>query len=304
MLRIFLLFLIGVLAGCSDGNEFKSKPIKLTYIQDCSQCPKMVVIPPGEYMMGSATKTAFAKDALPQTKITISYSLAVGQFEVTWQEYLYCLQDNYCTYRPDPEPEALDHPVNRVNYYDALKYAQWLSEKTGETYRLPSEAEWEYFARAGTITQYYWGDDFDPRFAYSWRAFPDDVRDGFPLINPVGKLKPNNYGLFDVIGNLHEWTNDCWNNSYVGRPLDGSAWTDGDCDLRMYRGGDTTHEPLWLRVWVRRAIPVQNLHPVALESSTVANDGSITYSGNRSVGSGFRVVRELKKQGGGVSPKP
>jgi len=293
MLRFLFIAIMGVLVGCSDGGGSTSKPVKLTYIQDCSQCPKMVVVPPGEYMMGSPSKTAFAKTALPQTKITISYPLAVGQFEVTWQEYLYCLHANYCTYRPDPEPERLDHPVNRVNYFDALKYSQWLSEKTGENYRLPSEAEWEYFARARTTNDYYWGDEFDFQYAYSWRAFPEDVRANLPLLNAVGKLKPNKFSLYDITGNVNEWTSDCWNNSYSERPTDGSVWSEGDCDIRVYRGGDTRDEPQWLKVWVRRAVLVQNLGPIALESSTTANDGSITVEGNRSRASGFRVVREV-----------
>lgn len=294
MIRLFVFVFSVLLVGCGDGKSQRHKPIELAFLQDCPQCPKMVVVPPGEYMMGSPTNIAFAKFAIPQTKITISYPLAVGQFEVTWQEYLYCLQESYCTYRPNPEPEELDHPVTRVNYFDALKYIQWLSEKTGESYRLPSEAEWEYFARAGTTSDYYWGDEFDFQYAYSRRSFPDDVRERMPLINSVGKLKPNNFSLYDITGNVYEWTNDCWNSSYKGRPVDGTAWIEGNCDWRVHRGGDTTLDPNWLKIWVRGSAKVKNLPPLALEDATIANDGSITYDGNRSFEGGFRVVRTVK----------
>ncbi len=293
MKKLALAMLIVILIGCSDRSGVATKALDLKLMQDCPRCPKMVVVPPGEFVMGSPSKTALSKRARPQTKISISYPLAVGQYEVTWQEYLYCLQDGFCTYRPDPEPAKPDHPVNRVNYFDALKYTEWLSTVTGVGYRLPSEAEWEYFARAGSTTDYYWGDEFDARYAYSWRAFPDDVRDRMPLINSVGRLKPNRFSLFDTIGNVREWTNDCWNTDHAGRPGDGTARDSGNCDRRILKGGDTSRGPIRLKVWGRSSARIKNLNKLQLKKATIANDGSITYSGNRGATQGMRVVRSV-----------
>ena len=135
-----------------------------------------------------------------------------------------------------------------VSWHDAVAYVQWLSDKTGESYRLPSEAEWEYAARAGSKKKYSWGNDIGHNRANcdgcgsQW----DDKRTA-----PVGSFSPNAWGLYDMHGNLWEWVQDCWNDTYQGAPADGSAWTRGDCSLRVLRGGSWGGKPGNLRAAYR-----------------------------------------------------
>ena len=135
-------------------------------------------------------------------------------------------------------------PVIMVSGEDAVAYTEWLSDQTGETYRLPSEAEWEYAARAGSGTAYSWGDEIGRNRANcdgcgsQW----DDEKTA-----PVGSFSANRWGLHDVHGNVWEWVQDCWNGSYQGAPTDGSAWTSGDCEDRVFRGGSLSDRPEILR---------------------------------------------------------
>jgi formylglycine-generating enzyme required for sulfatase activity len=145
-----------------------------------------------------------------------------------------------------------DHPVVCVSAEDAEAYAEWLSKKTGHAYALPSEAQYEYALRAGTTTSYFWGEDRSRACEYSNQPDLDQARatnspsgpdyrfqcsDGFAFTSPVGSFKPNPWGLYDMQGNIWEWTADCWNDNYEGAPTDGSAWKTGDCDARPSRGG-------------------------------------------------------------------
>ena len=146
-----------------------------------------------------------------------------------------------------------------VNWEDAQAYARWLSAETGKTYRLPSEAEWEYAARAGTTTRRHWGDDPDDGCAYAngadrtfearvdnWTVM--DCTDGVVWTSPVGAYRPNAFGLHDVLGNVWEWVEDCWHDDYDGAPRDGSSWTTGgDCGRRVARGGSWNNSPRGLR---------------------------------------------------------
>ena len=143
-----------------------------------------------------------------------------------------------------------------VSWEDAGAYVAWLSGETGEEYRQLTEAEWEYVARAGTRTDWYWGEleTEQCRYAnaYDQTAHEDDRRDwlepvscsdGYSGTAPVGSFEPNSFGLYDVLGNVGEWTADCWNDSYSGAPVDGSAWRVGDCSSRALRGGFWSDEP-------------------------------------------------------------
>ena len=149
-----------------------------------------------------------------------------------------------------------------VSWNDARAYAQWLSRKTGKRYRLPTEAEWEYAARAGTTTSRYWGDD--PAQACRYANVADqsrlqtwgfgqkhDCTDGHYFTAPAGGHAPNRFGLYDMIGNVWEWTEDCWNASYAGAPVDGSAWLAGDCAQRVERGGSWSTVPRFARSGAR-----------------------------------------------------
>lgn len=136
-------------------------------------------------------------------------------------------------------------PVVMVSWHDAQGFIGWLNKKEGaRAYRLPSEAEWEYAARAGTTTRYSWGDAIGRNRAncYDCGSEWDDKRPA-----PVGSFAPNAFGLYDMHGNVREWVADCWNDSYRGAPADGSAWTSGDCDSRVLRGGSWSYLPQGLR---------------------------------------------------------
>ncbi len=145
----------------------------------------------------------------------------------------------------EPGFEQTDrHPVVYVNHDDATAYAKWLSDKTGEEYRLPSEAEWEYAARAGTTTARFWGDGWDDAPAYA-----NTRSEG---TTAVGEFKPNGFGLYDMLGNVWEWTADHWHQTYAGAPADGSSWTSGGvASRRVLRGGSWNGSPRALRAGCR-----------------------------------------------------
>jgi formylglycine-generating enzyme len=150
-----------------------------------------------------------------------------------------------------------------VSYDDAQRYVQWLSRKTGKSYRLPTEAEWEYAARAGTTTARFWGDGRDQACnfanvadltlaeALNWNKGNKNIvfqcRDGYVYTAPVGSFRPNGFGLYDMLGNVYQWTEDCYQESYIGAPTDGSAVTSGECKFRVLRGGSWTGYPRFLR---------------------------------------------------------
>ena len=152
-------------------------------------------------------------------------------------------------------------PVINVSWEDARGYVEWLSSETGEEYRLLSEAEWEYVARGGTQTARHWGASSSGQCGYangydrtgeqkhdfSWDPDPISCSDGHADTAPVGSFEPNAFGLYDVLGNVWEWTDDCWNGSYAGAPTDGSPWASGDCTQRVLRGGSWFFGPDFLR---------------------------------------------------------
>jgi formylglycine-generating enzyme required for sulfatase activity len=207
--------------------------------QECSECPEMVVIPEGSFSMGSLG--GLESNEQPQHRVRIPSSFAVGRYEITFGEWDACKSAGGCRYDPPADVGRGRWPVVYVSWHDAAEYVAWLSKKTGARYRLLSEAEWEYAARAGSATQYPWGDAADhnrANFAVfvggSWRA---------KSTAPVGSFEPNRFGLYDMIGNVYEWVQDCWNDSYSGAPSDGSAWESGNCGQRVLRGGDWYREP-------------------------------------------------------------
>ena len=133
-----------------------------------------------------------------------------------------------------------DRPVINVNWDDAQAYVAWLREMTGKKYRLLSEAEWEYAARAGTTTAFYWGNELDVKNANCHRC--ENQWSGLKT-SPVGKFKPNRFGLFDMAGNVWQWVQDCWNADYIGAPSDGRPWATGNCEKRVVRGGSWYYYP-------------------------------------------------------------
>ena len=217
---------------------------------DCDGCPDLVVIPAGEFMMGSPESEEGHNDSEgPQHGVTVR-SFALGVTEVTFNEWAACVRGGGCNgYRPDDRGWGAGvRPVINVSYEDAQAYVSWLSEETGAAYRLPSEAEWEYAARAGTTTPFHTGATISTDQAnYDGNHVYGSGRRGTyrERTTPVGTFPPNAFGLYDVHGNVLEWVNDCWHDSYRGAPSDGTAWTaGGNCGRRVLRGGSWFFSPL------------------------------------------------------------
>ena len=202
--------------------------------RDCPAYPQMVVIPAGQFRMGCVSGSrACESDEWPVHEVKVA-SFALGRYEVTFEEYD-CFAKATDRRLPDDEGWGRGRrPVINVSWQDAVAYAQWLSAETEKPYRLPSEAEWEYAARAGTVTRYSWGP-----YVGRNRASCDDCRSQWDdeATTPVGSFNPNGWGLHNVHGNVSEWVQDCWNENYQGAPTDGSAWETGECSQRVLRGG-------------------------------------------------------------------
>ena len=221
----------------ADGETFR----------DCPECPEMVVVPAGSFTMGSppSEEDRFDNEG-PVRRVTFAEPFAVGVYEVTFAEWDACVSGGGCGgYRPDDEGWGRgNRPVINVSWKDARAYVAWLSEKTGEEYRLLSESEWEYAARAGTTTRYSWGDRVGSNRANCGRNY---CGDSWEYTAPVGSFAANEWGLRDMHGNVGEWVEDCWNGSYAGAPSDGRAWVSGECGSRVLRGGAWYNYPWLLR---------------------------------------------------------
>ena len=200
--------------------------------RDCEACPEMVEVPTGSFVMGSpAAEEGRDRSEWPMHQVEIAYRLAVGVYEVTFQEWDACVDNGGCSgYVPDDEGWGhARRPVLNLARNFVQRYIDWLIAVTGREYRLLSEAEWEYVARAGTRTAYHFGDEIPPRLANFGENAGKTVE--------VGSYPANAFGLYDVHGNVAEWVSDCWHDSYLDAPSDGSAWMTDDCDDFVVRGG-------------------------------------------------------------------
>jgi formylglycine-generating enzyme required for sulfatase activity len=222
-----------------------SRPQAGQAFRDCPDCPEMVMIPAGSFMQGSPPSAAdSSSDEGPQRRVSVS-AFAMGKYTVTFAEWDVCVQAGGCNgYRPADVWGRGTRPVNFVSWEDAQAYVQWLSRKTGKRYTLPSESQWEYAARAGSTTAYYWGDAIGSGNANCRGCGSQWDK---KQTAPVGSFRPNAFGLHDMAGNVWQWTADCWNEKYNGAPTDGSAWTSGNCERRVIRGGSWKDIPLRLR---------------------------------------------------------
>ena len=205
--------------------------------------PEMIVVPAGSFQMGDV-QGGGEKDEVPVRTVRIQKSFAIGRYEVTFGEY-----DQFAkaTNRQFPSDEGWGRgrrPVIYVSWQDAVDYTNWLSGETSKRYRLPTEAEWEYAARGGKETAYWWGRDWVKGMANCGGC-------GSQWGNktaPVGSFKANPFGLYDTAGNVWEWVEECWHDNYSGAPVDGSAWTTGgNCARRVLRGGSSVNQPGNLR---------------------------------------------------------
>jgi formylglycine-generating enzyme required for sulfatase activity len=279
--------------------------------RDCPDCPQMVVLPPGSFLMGSPPSDPHREphgEEEPQHRVTIGYALAVGRYEITREQYAAFVR---ATHLPDPTgcnahnpprwpnvpgvnwhntvfEQSGAHPAICVSWAEAVAYTKWLSARTGQTYRLLSEAEWEYAARSGTQTQAFWGDSPGEACLYSngpdatmLGRFPDQrpnlpdtlpCDDHYVFTSPVGAFRPSPWGLYDMMGNVFEWVQDCWWKNYEGAPMDGSPRLQGECWKRVNRGGSWTSIPTGMRA---------------------AGRGDDQYTTTRVLDLGFRVAREV-----------
>ena len=209
-------------------------------VQDCTNCPDMVIVPKGSFLMGSV-------DDKTQHLVTINKPLAVAKYELTVGEYNQCVKDNACYKAPRTGSQTDQHPVSGLRWQDAKNYINWLSNKAKRVYRLPTEAEWEYFARANTKTTWSFGDDqaticqygniADETYNRVFSSGDTSCADNQAGSSSVGLFKPNAFGLYDTIGNVYEWVEDCFVDNYQAAPTDGTAAFSKQCDKRVLRGG-------------------------------------------------------------------
>lgn len=226
------------------GSEFK----------ECVHaCPAMIVIPAGRFLMGSPEEEIgrFADEG-PQREVTIAAAFAVSKFDLTFTEWDACASAGACRAVSDNEFGRNEQPVINVSWDDAVTYVEWLARKTGKNYRLLTEAEFEYAARAGSTSAFPWGDSIGDGNA--------NCRD-CSAVSPrrpirVGSLKVNAFGLYDMNGNVRKWVQDVWHDTYEGAPTDGSAWSDGSTRQRVYRGGSWDSPQKYVRsAWRGRNQP-------------------------------------------------
>lgn len=221
--------------------------------RDCPECPEMVVIPAGRFLMGSPTNEPqrYTHEG-PLHRVTVP-PFAAGRHLVTFAQWDACVEAGGCSRSPRDEGWGRgDRPVIHVSWDDAQEYVRWLSKRTGKPYRLLSEAEFEYAARAGSSTAYPWGD----RPSHERANYGADEccegraqgRDAWVYTSPVGRFPPNAFGLYDMQGNVYEWVEDAWHDSYDGAPDDGSAWVEmPELRRRVLRGGSWGNVPQEMR---------------------------------------------------------
>jgi formylglycine-generating enzyme required for sulfatase activity len=212
-----------------------------------------------------------AHDLRAADTVTIARPFAAGKYEVTFDEWDACVAGGVCARAAADGWGRGRRPVIRVSYDQVIGYTEWLSKKTGKPYRLLSEAEWEYAARAGSQAARFWGAMAERACEFEngadaalERQKPEGWKeewglhacdDGQARTAPVGAFKPNAFGLHDMLGNLSEWVEDCYNKSYEGAPTDGRAWTTADCPRRVLRGGNWSNSPAGVRSANRNGDP-------------------------------------------------
>jgi formylglycine-generating enzyme required for sulfatase activity len=238
------------------GAEFK----------DCPACPTLIPLSAGPFTMGSDSSDPSEK---PAHHVALDDPFAIGKYEVTVEEWNACVEAGACQrvgQYASPNPKA---PIRDVSWDDAQQYLKWLSTSSGKPYRLPSEAEWEYAARGGTSTRYWWGDQM-----VTGNANCKDCGEPWRIEGPAnaGSFAPNPNGLYDMNGSVWEWVADCWHNSFKDAPTDGKAWDQPNCSVRVIRGG-SWREPASYMV----------------SSTRFKYDAGVRHSQN-----GFRVARNTR----------
>lgn len=290
-LMLFTILLISATSATAAGKsatcqtESRQLPSGINVFRDCADAPEMLSLSGGRYRMGDLVGDGKPYE-LPAHEVQVA-PFAIGRFEITNAEWQACIKDGGCS--PSKIPGDAGHgryPVEGVTWTQAKAYTTWLAARTGKPYRLLSEAEWEYAARSGNEGRYYWG-SFDPKpcnyanlmdvsgkRANPERYWAESCDDGFAASAPVGSFPPNDWGLYDMLGNVWEWVGDCWHADYSNAPADGSAWQADPCRKHVNRGGGWGNNANSLRLSSRDADP-----------SETSSDGL-----------GFRIGRTLSNQ--------
>ncbi|WP_322028721.1 formylglycine-generating enzyme family protein [Paraburkholderia sp. J76] len=252
-------------AAAAKANPAISKPGPHD-IQDCPSCPVLIAVTPGNFTMGIDNDDPSER---PTHHVTISHSYALSKYAVTVAQWHTCVAAGACPRLSGEINASPNAPVRDLSWDDAQQYVKWLSKISGKPYRLPTEAEWEYAARAGTETRYWWGNDMRKGTANCkdcgppWRIeAPDDV----------GSFPANAFGFYDMAGGVWEWVSDCWHNSYKNAPDDGHSWDEPNCQTRVIRGGSWRDGAGYM-----------------LAATRFKYDSSVRYEAN-----GFRVARDMK----------
>jgi formylglycine-generating enzyme required for sulfatase activity len=260
------------------------KPGSGVSFKDCADCPEMVIAPEGSFTMGSPTneperESRQAGTESPPHEVRIAKPFAVGQLAITrgqfakfvgatgyntdggcwtWAPGSDWKEDKSASWRLPGFDQDDSHPVVCVNWDDAKAYVAWLAKTTGKSYRLLSEAESEYVARAGTTTPFWWGSSITPEqanyngtYVYAGGGSKGEYR---AKTVPANSFKPNRWGIYQAHGNVWSWVEDCWHDTYNEAPVDGSRWTSGDCSRRVLRGGCWSNSPRSLRAADRHRI--------------------------------------------------
>jgi formylglycine-generating enzyme required for sulfatase activity len=235
-------------------------------VKDCSACPVMVALYPTSFTMGSNNSDPSER---PAHRVSIKTPYALGKFEVTVEQWDACVEGGACPSVPSAADADDNLPMRDVSWDEAQLYLKWLGTVSGRAYRLPTEAEWEYAARGGTSTRYWWGEQMKGGNASCKDCGQPWNADSPP---PVGSFVANPFGFFDMNGSVWEWVGDCWHSSYKGAPADGSAWATPTCPTRVIRGGSWREDGSYM-----------------LSTTRFKYDASVRQSQN-----GFRVARDLK----------
>jgi hypothetical protein len=215
--------------------------------KDCPECPEMVEIPSGSFLMGDSSLntvesnngTPRHNNEKPQHQVQIR-GFAMSKYVVTQEQWIGLMGNNPSKNKGDLLP------VENISWDDAQLFVEKISQKTGKKYRLPSEAEWEYAAKAGSKDDYFWGNDRNIANDFAWYISNSEGKTQL-----VGSKKPNQFGLYDMVGNVYQWAQDCWNSDYISAPNDGKAWETGECSLRVLRGGSWNVNYQFLRSTAR-----------------------------------------------------
>lgn len=237
----------------------------LKELKDCPDCPTLIALPAGAFTMGSNADDPSEKPAHP---VTIGAPFALGKYEVSLEQWNACVAADACPRIASAGNLPATTPVRDVSWEDAQQYVKWLSKTSGKSYRLPSEAEWEYAARGGTSTRYWWGEQLRPGNA-NCKGCGEPWQAAGPA--PAGSFAANPYGFHDMNGSVWEWVSDCWHNTYQGAPTDGRTWDSPNCRVRVIRGGSWRDGAAYM-----------------LSSTRFKYDANIRHSQN-----GFRVARDL-----------